>query len=80
MQSRRLQYQFRDELVARNQAQEERDRMAHHVAERNSALAMMCDVALMANNTNNVEHALVYVLKRVSGHNGWSCGHALVAI
>jgi signal transduction histidine kinase/PAS domain-containing protein len=40
------------------------------------ALAMLSDVASMANDATDVEAAVVYALKRVSEYNGWKCGHA----
>jgi PAS domain S-box-containing protein len=40
------------------------------------ALAMLNDVASMANDATDVEAAIVYALRRVCEYNGWRCGHA----
>jgi signal transduction histidine kinase len=48
------------------------------VAERTSALAVLRDVASMANQAQNVEAAFRYCLRRIAEHNGWCCGHAFL--
>jgi len=68
------------DITQRKRAEEEvrhlNATLEQQVLERTSVLSMLNDVASMANQVPNVESALVYVLKRVSQHNGWSFGHA----
>jgi signal transduction histidine kinase len=78
--SRRRQYQVRGELAARARAekalQELNETLERQIDERTGALAMLRDVASMANHAQDVEEALEYCLRRVAEHNGWAFGHA----
>jgi len=68
------------DITARKQADAQlralNDTLEHQVRERTSALAMLRDIASMANRAKDVEEALEYCLRRVAEHNGWSFGHA----
>lgn len=50
--------------------------LEREVSEQTSALAILSDIAIMANEATDVEGAILYALKRVSDHSGWICGHA----
>lgn len=52
------------------------EELEQHAAEWSSALVMLCDVASITNNVNDLETAVTYTLKRVCEHDGWICGHA----
>ena len=52
--------------------------LEEQVRERTSALAMLRDIASMANQSQDVEEALNYCLRRVCEHNGWCFGHAFL--
>ncbi len=68
------------DITERKQAEEAlrdlNEDLERKVTERTGALAMLSDVASMANDATDVEAAIVYALKRVSEYNGWKCGHA----
>jgi signal transduction histidine kinase len=62
--------------AAKKALRDRNEELERRVGERTASLAMLCDVASMANDAADVESALVYILKRFSEHNGWRCGYA----
>lgn len=85
VQAREAQHEVREELSARSKVEQQlrdskealkqaNETLEQEVMKRTSVLQLMYDITSMANIASNVETAIVYVLKRVSEHNGWICG------
>ena len=61
-----------EELMALNATLEQR------VVERTASIQLLQDVAVAANEAENVEEAMQFVLDRVCAHTGWPVGHVYV--
>jgi signal transduction histidine kinase len=67
----------REAIEKLQQTSEEFDR---RVGEPTSAIELLYDVASMANSAQDVMQALAYCLGRLTRHNGWRFGHALMPL
>lgn len=80
LEARRRQYQVRDELAARQWAEEAlrqlNESLEQQVTERVQTLSILQDVAIASNEARTVEEAMLATLKRICDYNRWLLGHA----